>query len=167
MQKSAHDTLDERSFRDVMGRYATGVVLLTAQSADGPTGIAANSFASLSLHPPLITFGAARTSTTWPALSSARSFVASILGAGHDDLSRVFATRGIDRFGGHVWLPSPRGHPRVPDALGWIECEIESIHDGGDHELVVARARWWAANDGEPLIFHRGLLGSLLKDRRQ
>ncbi|MDZ7914871.1 MAG: flavin reductase family protein [Rhodococcus sp. (in: high G+C Gram-positive bacteria)] len=150
-----------RRFRDVMGRYATGVVLLTSDTPNGSTGLAVNSFTSLSLDPPLVVFGVAETSSSWPAIRDAGAFAANILRADHLDLCRTFAKKGADRFAGRSWDTSPSGHPLVPDALGWLECTIETIHPGGDHDLVVARAHRWSADSGAPLIFYQGKFADL------
>ncbi|MFC9326842.1 flavin reductase family protein [Kitasatospora sp. NPDC057015] len=147
----------ERSFRDVLGRFTTGIVLVAAQTADGPAGMAANSFTSVSLDPPLIALCAAYSSTTWPAVRRAGGFAITILGEQHEEVCRTFATRGADRFAGRDWHRSPAGHPVLADGLGWLDCAIETIHPAGDHELVVARAvEWSSTSPGSPLIFHSG-----------
>ncbi|OLT33725.1 hypothetical protein BJF84_21625 [Rhodococcus sp. CUA-806] len=146
----------ERAFRDVMGRFATGVVLLTAETPAGMSGLAVNSFTSLSLDPPLVVFGVAQTSSSWPSIATAGSFAANILRADHLELCSIFAKKGADRFTGRSWDTSPSGHPLVPDALGWLECTVETVHPGGDHDLVVARAHRWSADSGAPLIFYQG-----------
>lgn len=152
----------QRSFRNVLGCFATGVVLVTARTKHGPAGMTANSFTSVSLDPPLIALCAARTSTTWPYIRAAGAFAVTILGDEHEDVCRTFATRGADRFAGRTWKRTPAGHPLLPDGLGWLDCEIETIHPAGDHELAIARAtRWSTPADGPPLIFHSGRYTSL------
>ncbi|MET8137678.1 MULTISPECIES: flavin reductase family protein [unclassified Streptomyces] len=152
----------QRSFRDVLGRFTTGVVLVTAQTEVGPAGMAANSFTSVSLVPPLIALCAAHTSTTWPAIRAAGGFAVTILREDHEEVCRTFATRGTDRFAGRDWVRTPAGHPLLSDGLGWLDCTIEQIHPAGDHELVIARAeKWSTAGVGEtatagPLVFHSG-----------
>ncbi|HEX6473258.1 MAG TPA: flavin reductase family protein [Streptosporangiaceae bacterium] len=147
----------QRSFRDVLGRFATGVVLVTARTAHGPAGMTANSFTSVSLDPPLIALCAAYTSTTWSCIRAVGAFAVTILGDEHEEVCRTFATRGADRFAGRAWTQTPAGHPLLPDGLGWLDCEIETLHPAGDHELAIARAtRWSTAADRRPLIFHSG-----------
>ncbi|KAB2384845.1 flavin reductase family protein [Actinomadura montaniterrae] len=154
---SADKEAAQRSFRDVLGRFTTGVVLVTAKTPTGPAGMAANSFTSVSLDPPLIALCAARTSTTWPAVRAAGGFAVTILGDEHEDVCRTFAARDTDRFAGRDWAQTPAGHPLLPDGLAWLDCEIEAIHPAGDHELVIARATCWSiAQDRGPLIFHSG-----------
>ncbi|MEU3950516.1 flavin reductase family protein [Streptomyces sp. NPDC029526] len=149
--------LTQRSFRDLLGRFATGVVLVTAESDRGPVGMTANSFTSVSLDPPLIALCAANTSTTWPAIRTTGSFAVTILSEEHEAVCRAFAARGVDRFAGREWVRTPAGHPLLADGLGWLDCRIGTIHQAGDHELVVAGAvEWSAVEDGSPLIFHSG-----------
>ena len=154
--------LSTRSFRDVLGRFTTGVVLITAQTDDGPVGMAANSFTSVSLEPPLIALCAARTSSTWPTIRDHGGFAITILGDNHQDVCRVFASKGADRFTGRDWDATPGGHPLLPDGLAWLDCEIQTVQPAGDHELVIARATFWSlANGGGPLVFHSGRYTSL------
>ena len=149
--------LTTRSFRDVLGRFTTGVVLVTAQTDDGPVGMAANSFTSVSLEPPLIALCAAHTSSTWSVIRAEGGFAVTILGDAHQEVCRAFAARGADRFAGRDWEQSPSGHPLLPDGLAWLDCEITALHQAGDHELVIARATFWTlAEDGDPLVFHSG-----------
>ncbi|MBN0046123.1 flavin reductase family protein [Streptomyces actuosus] len=156
-------SLDQRSFRDILGRFTTGVVLVTAQTAHGPTGMAVNSFTSVSLDPPLVALCAGRTSTTWPAVRAAGGFAVSILGERHADLCRLFSTPGADRFSGHEWARTEAGHPIPADGLGWLDCEISVIHPAGDHELVVASADRGALTGAvRPLVFHAGQFRTLL-----
>lgn len=158
MQRTVEQPVpDQRSFRDVMGRFTTGVVLITSATPDGPVGMAANSFTSVSLDPPLVSFGAALTSSTWPLLRAADGFAVSILREDHEQLSRRFSARGVDRFDGTAWERSPAGHPIVPDGLGWLDCVVEVVHPAGDHDLVIARALdWQPSGGGAPLVFHAG-----------
>jgi 3-hydroxy-9,10-secoandrosta-1,3,5(10)-triene-9,17-dione monooxygenase reductase component len=157
MPENDMSTLTERSFRDVLGRFTTGVILVTARTPDGLVGMAANSFTSVSLDPPLVALCAAHTSTTWPAIRAAGEFAVVILGDQHEDVCRTFATRGVDRFAGRDWESTPAGHPSLADGLGWLDCRIENIHRAGDHELVIARATGWStARHGSPLVFHSG-----------
>jgi flavin reductase (DIM6/NTAB) family NADH-FMN oxidoreductase RutF len=148
----------QRSFREVLGRFTTGVVLVTAQTEDGPpAGMAANSFTSVSLDPPLVALCAAYTSTTWPAIRAVGGFAVTILRDDHEEVCRAFATRGADRFAGRDWVRTPAGHPLLSDGLAWLDCRIDTIHPAGDHELVIANAIEWSnTGPGSPLIFHSG-----------
>src|SRR6476619_3497919 len=92
-------TPNDRRFRDVFGHFATGVTIITAMDAGEPVGMAANSFTSLSLDPPLVLFCVAHRSSTWPRTVEGRKFAVNILGGQHEPLSRLFAQKGADRFG--------------------------------------------------------------------
>lgn len=149
--------LGQRSFRDVLGRFPTGVVVIAARTPAGPLGMAMNSFASVSLDPPLVVVCAAYSSVTWPGIRAAGGFAVSVLGAGHEDLCRLFSTRGAERFGGPHWTDTASGHPVLADALSWLDCRIAAVQPAGDHELVLARAVDGAVGTGtEPLVFHAG-----------
>lgn len=154
--------LEQRSFRDILGRFTTGVVLITADTPDGPKGMAVNSFTSVSLAPPLVALCAADTSSTWPAIRAAGTFAVTILGDGHAELCRLFSTKGADRFAGGGWSTTRAGHPIPTDGLGWLDCRISTLHRAGDHELVIAEALEGALTDqADPLVFHAGRFTAL------
>ncbi|MFE0701959.1 flavin reductase family protein [Streptomyces sp. NPDC058872] len=149
-------------FRRVLGHFASGVTVVTALDADGPAGFACQSFASLSLDPPLVAFMVARTSTTWPRIAAAGTFCVNVLGADQDGLCRSFAVSGADKFAGVDWAPAPAtGSPRLNGAPAWIDCAITTVHTGGDHLIVVGRVAALGAEEdgGGPLLFHRGRFG--------
>ncbi|MEV4425098.1 flavin reductase family protein [Streptomyces sp. NPDC053792] len=153
--------VDPGAFRHVLGHFASGVTIVTALDADGPAGFACQSFASLSLDPPLVAFMVARTSTTWPRIAAAGTFCVNVLGAAQGPLCRSFAVSGADKFAGVAWEPTPvTGAPRLAGAPAWIDCTITTVHTGGDHLIVVGRVEALdAEEDGEPLLFHRGRFG--------
>ncbi|MFF0625892.1 flavin reductase family protein [Streptomyces sp. NPDC004296] len=156
--------LDPAEFRSVLGHFASGVTIITAPGEAGPAGFACQSFASLSLDPPLVAFMVARTSTTWPRLAQAGVFCVNILGAEQGDLCRAFAVSGADKFAGVRHTPAPAtGSPRLADVPAWIDCTIHAVHTGGDHHIVTGRVEALgtdptAAPQG-PLLFHRGTFG--------
>ncbi|WP_435974242.1 flavin reductase family protein [Streptomyces sp. Qhu_M48] len=159
--------MTQRGFRDVLGRFGTGVVLVTAESDGGPVGMAVNSFTSVSLEPPLIAFCAALTSTTWPTVRAAGGFAVTILSDAQEEVCRTFATRGTDRFGGGEWARTAAGHPVAAGGLGWLDCRIRTVQVAGDHELVVAEAVDWSLGpDARPLIFHSGRFAGLAERSR-
>ncbi|GGS70794.1 monooxygenase [Streptomyces tanashiensis] len=153
--------VDPGEFRRVLGHFASGVTIVTALDADGPAGFACQSFASLSLDPPLVAFMVARTSTTWPRIAAAGTFCVNVLGAGQGALCRSFAVSGADKFAGVEWGPAPvTGSPRLAGAPAWIDCAITAVHTGGDHLIVVGRvASLGAEQESEPLLFHQGRFG--------
>src|SRR2546427_4327794 len=132
---------DEPSFRTVLGHFATGVTIITAMNGDEPVGVSANSFTSVSLDPPLVLFCAAKDSSTWPKIEVTGKFTVNILNEHQEDVCRVFATRGADRFNRIGWRPSVAGNPILHDSLAFIDCTIEAQHDAGDHIIVVGRVQ--------------------------
>lgn len=149
-------------FRNVLGRFATGVVAITALDpvTGEPCGLAANSFTSVSLDPPLVAFCVAHTSTSWPRLRSAGRLCVNVLAEHHEPVSRQLAARGGDKFAGLTWTSSPGGSPVLDGALAWIDCSVEAEHLAGDHLIVVARVHDLDAYaDRGPLVFFRGGYG--------
>ncbi|WP_236654190.1 flavin reductase family protein [Streptacidiphilus anmyonensis] len=154
---------DARALRDALGHFATGVTVITAAGEDGqPVGFACQSFASLSLDPPLICFNVARTSSSWPRIARAGAFCVNVLADDQGPLCRSFAvsaSTGADKFAGVAWEPAPAtGSPRLEGALAWVDCTIHAVHTGGDHLIVLGRVRELAAPRGGetgPLVFYR------------
>ncbi|MFI0931004.1 flavin reductase family protein [Streptomyces sp. NPDC021019] len=153
--------VDPDEFRRVLGHFASGVTVITARDGDGPAGFACQSFASLSLDPPLVSFMVARTSTTWPRIARAGAFCVNILGAEQGALCRGFAVSGADKFAGVTHGAAPvTGSPLLDSVPAWIDCRVHAVHTGGDHLIVVGRVEALGATDeGEPLLFHRGTFG--------
>lgn len=156
--------VDPGEFRRVLGHFASGVTIVTAHDAAGPAGFACQSFASLSLDPPLVTFMVARTSTTWPRIARAGAFCVNILGAEQGALCRSFAVSGADKFAGVSHAPAPAtGSPLLDSVPAWVDCRIQAVHTGGDHLIVVGRVEALGAATGEdgngPLLFHQGTFG--------
>ncbi|MEV4946292.1 flavin reductase family protein [Streptomyces sp. NPDC053755] len=153
--------VDPGEFRRVLGHFASGVTVVTALGPEGPAGFACQSFASLSLDPPLVAFMVARTSRTWPHIARAGAFCVNILGADQGELCLGFARSGTDKFAGVAHTPAPvTGSPRLEGAPAWIDCAIAQVHTGGDHLIVVGRVEaLGAAGEGIPLLFHRGRFG--------
>ncbi|WP_455834185.1 flavin reductase [Pseudarthrobacter siccitolerans] len=160
-QKLPHIT--QRNFRDVLGNYPTGVAVVTAMGNGGePIGMAVGSFTSVSLDPPLVAFLPDRGSSTFPAIREAGSFCVNVLAGGQEDVSRRFASRGADRFEGTKWRPAQEtGSPVLEDAVAWIDCEIEDIHDAGDHQIVIGRVLDLDVQTPTlPLVFFQGGYGT-------
>ena len=155
-------TFDSARFRQVLGHFPTGVTVVTAVADGKPAGLAVGSFTSVSLEPPLVAFLPTRTSTSFPAIREAGSFCVNVLAEDQEDVCRVFASSGGDKFEGVGWRPAAgTGSPIIQDVLAWIDCDIDVIHDAGDHFIVVGRVRDLevARSDGAPLVFYRGGYG--------
>ncbi|HZJ26023.1 MAG TPA: flavin reductase family protein [Acidimicrobiia bacterium] len=154
---------DAPGFRSVLGHFATGVTIVTAMDDGEPVGMAANSFSSVSLDPPLVLFCAALTSSTWPRIQRSRGFAVNILGEHQEHVSQSFATRGADRFGSVGWNVGVGGSPILDDVVGFLDCRIEAEHEAGDHVIVVGRVLdLGLTKPVGPLLFHRGAYGRLL-----
>ena len=153
-------TIDAARYRQVLGHFATGVTVITAMHDGEAVGLAANSFTSVSLDPALVAFCAAHESTTWPRIRAARRFCVNVLAEDQEDVSRLFAAKGVDRFGQIGWHAAPSGAPILADALAWIDCVIDAEHGAGDHVIVVGRVLDLAVErEGKPLLFFRGGYG--------
>lgn len=153
-------TIDDARFRQVLGRFATGVTVVTGLARGEPVGLAVNSFTSVSLEPPLVAFCVAERSRTWPRLRSEGNFCVNILAEDQEALSRAFAGRPPDRFLGVGWRPGRSGAPILAGVVAWIECAVEAEHAAGDHVIVVGRVQDLdVGHEGRPLVFYRGGYG--------
>jgi 3-hydroxy-9,10-secoandrosta-1,3,5(10)-triene-9,17-dione monooxygenase reductase component len=153
------ERIEPEIFREVLGNLPTGVTVVTATSPDGPVGMACNSVASVSLEPPLISLCPAKSSTTWPSIHAAGSFCINVMASHHEDATRSFARRGIDRFG-DLEVHTRVGGPALSDAVAWIDCRIRDQHDAGDHLIIVADVLSLEASpNSDPLVFFRGRYG--------
>ena len=161
MPAASEPQIGDERFREVLGRLPTGVVVVTANHASGPVGMSSNSFTSVSLKPPLVLFCPAKDSTTWPKIAATGAFAVNIFAAHHEQVSRRFSQRGVDRFAGIGWHPRAAG-PALDEAIAWIECTIDAVHEAGDHLIVVAAVDRLELNPEQidPLVFFRGRYGS-------
>ena len=149
--------IDQAHFRQVLGHFATGVTVVAGMDGDEPVGLAVGSFFSLSLEPPLVGFCPDKTSTSWSRMESSGSFCVNILGDDQEDVSRVFASSAEDKFTSIGWRPTETGSPLIEGVLAWIDCDVEAVHDGGDHHIVIGRVRGLdIGHEGDPLVFFRG-----------
>ena len=139
----------QRAFRDALGSFATGVCVITAPGPEGTVGITANSFASLSLDPPLVLWSPARASRRFDLFATAERFRVHVLSADQTALARHFTAN-----------PAPPETGLGP-VLARFDCARHAVHEGGDHAIVVGRVlRVWH-DPGAPLIFHAGRFARL------
>lgn len=145
-------------FRQAFRRYPAGVVVVSVDAGQGPAGFTATSLTSLSLAPPLISFGVATRGSSWPHIEGASSAVVNFLGAEQEPLARRFATSGVDRFAVPTrWRRLTDGEPVLEEVAGWLRVSIEQIVPTGDHRIVVARVtESWLDETRRPLLFHDG-----------
>ena len=149
---------NSRDFRDALGRFGTGVTVVTCNTATGPLGITANSFASVSLDPPLVLWSPAKSSTRYPFFMAADDFAIHVVGADQAALCQAFAREG-DAFDRFHWERSARNVPLLEGCLSRFECTKTAEYDGGDHSIVVARVTQVTTRDGAPLLFYSGRYG--------
>lgn len=151
------DPADTGGLRRALGRFATGVTVITARDAEGrPVGFTANSFNSVSLDPPLILWSLARTSARLPVYREAESYAVNVLSTLQAALARRFSARVDDRFAGVAWHAGLGGAPVLDGALAVFECRHEAIHPAGDHELFIGRVDQVREGSGRPLAFFGG-----------
>jgi 3-hydroxy-9,10-secoandrosta-1,3,5(10)-triene-9,17-dione monooxygenase reductase component len=154
---------DAGTFRQTLGRFATGVTLVTVADGSGPLGLIVNAFTSVSLEPPLIAICPSRHSFTWSRMRRCERFGVNVLGAEHASYVRHAALAEADRFVGIDYLPSDSGVPRVLSAIAFLDCEPVAEQLAGDHWIVLARVKDLLARHGrEPLVFSDGTLGSFV-----
>lgn len=150
-----------RRFRDVLGRFATGVAVVTTTGEQGPVGLTVQSFASVSLDPQLVLFSIARTARSWPVIERVGTFCVNLLAGDQEQLAITMASRGVDKFAGVEWSPTERtGSPRIHGCLGFVDCRTEAVYDAGDHVLVLGRVLDLEhSDDDSALLFYRGQYG--------
>ncbi|GAA1016369.1 monooxygenase [Acrocarpospora pleiomorpha] len=155
-------TVDVGTMRSVLGHFCTGVAVITGIDGGEPVGMTVQSLVSASLEPPLILVCPQRTSTSWPRIARGGVFCANILNSAQHALSLKFAKSGGPKFDGVPWRPGRTGAPILESALAHIECDVHSVHEAGDHFIVLGRVVDLAAGgtDG-PLLFYRGAFGAL------
>lgn len=147
-----------RHYRNALGTFTTGVTVVTAKGPDGPIGMTVNSFTSVSLDPPLVLWSPAKTSSRYQAFTAAAHFAIHVLSAEQNPLSIRF-TRGGSGFDDLHWLENAEGVPVIPGTLARFECELSSLHDAGDHALILGRVLRATHREGDPLCFSRGTFG--------
>ncbi|EMR00250.1 flavin reductase [Paeniglutamicibacter gangotriensis] len=152
---------DPMAFRNVLGHFPTGIVLITGIAEDGePVGMIVGSFTSVSLQPPLVGFLPTVSSHTFSRLRTAKSFCVNVLAGDQEDLCRHFAGRSENKFDSVEWTPAPSGAPVLTDVVAFIDCTFESIADAGDHHIVVGAVQeLQVCRPVAPLLFFQGGYG--------
>jgi flavin reductase (DIM6/NTAB) family NADH-FMN oxidoreductase RutF len=143
-------------FRSAMAAHPAGVVVVTGRDEDGPVGLTATSFVSISLDPPLVGFAVDVGGSTWPRLRNADTLVVHLLAEGQHDVATLFATKNVDRFADpDSWVPMTTGEPLLTAVSTWLRCRTEEHIAIGDHVLVVARVLdACTAGPRAPLLYH-------------
>lgn len=147
-----------RAYRDALSCFGTGITVVTTQTDDGPVGMTANSFASVSLDPPLVLWSPAKSSWRHDKFVAAKHFAVHILGVEQKDLAQAFAKDPF-AFDQCVWAPSDNGTPLIENCLSNFECRTEAVHDAGDHSIIVGRVILAYHREGTGLMFKQGKFG--------
>jgi len=150
---------DLRVFRHALGQFATGVTVVTAAGRDGPVGITANSFASVSLEPPLVLWSPAKASRRFAPFTAATDFAIHVLAADQRALSEAF-TWSATAFDNADWQPDAQGVPLIAGAAARFRCVTHAVHDAGDHAIILGRVLTVLRGDRAPLVFHAGRYGA-------
>lgn len=151
-------SFDGRDLRNALGRFATGVCVITTVTKDDRSlGMTANSFSSVSLDPPLVVWSLQNNSDVYDAFATPRHFAINVLASTQEDLSNLYARKGDHLMQADHFSAGEHGSPIVHGALVTFECELETTHDGGDHLIVIGRVRnVHAGPEREPLVFFSG-----------
>ena len=148
---------DPALFRQLLGRFATGVTVVTTRDPAGrPVGMTASSVASVSLHPPLVLVSVDQANDMHPALRAAPRFVLNVLAADQEAISRRFAAEHPDRFDGIEYRESRHGLPVLDGILASIECEKQGEAPGGDHTVFFGLVTGGSVFERHPLLYYRG-----------
>lgn len=154
-------SLDVVHFKQVVGHFATGVVVVASSTPEGPVGFTCQTFGSLSLEPMLVSFAASNTGRSWPLVHQTDFVGVSVLAEDQEAVARVFATSGADKFGGVEWTSGPHGSPLLEGALAHLEGQILTVTTHGDHDIVTVSVDFAGAHAGKPLLYYRGGFGLL------
>lgn len=154
-------SLDPSEFRQTLGHFVTGVVVITATTSDGPAGFTCQTFGSISLEPSLISFSARTASQSWPRIREVGVLGVNVLSAEQERLAKIFATTGSEKFASVAWSPGPGGAPLIEGALAHLEGRVLSVSAHGDHDIVVVGVDFVASHSGRPLVYFRGGFSTL------
>jgi flavin reductase (DIM6/NTAB) family NADH-FMN oxidoreductase RutF len=156
--------IDPRDFRNALGAYATGVTIITAAAPDGkPYGLTCNSFASVSLNPPLVLWSLVVFSQSMSVFQNASHFAVNVLGASQQALANKFAKSSDDKFAGVEWRPGLGNAPILADSVANFQCRAANRYYGGDHVIFLGAVEAYSYNRQEPLLFARGSFGRFLR----
>ncbi|RQH10407.1 flavin reductase family protein [Bradyrhizobium sp. RP6] len=162
---SDNSQIDPRDFRNALGTYATGVTIITAAAPDGkPYGLTCNSFASVSLNPPLVLWSLVVYSSSLTIFQNASHFTVNVLGASQQALANKFAKSSDDKFAGVDWTPGLGNAPVLAESVANFQCRSVNRYYGGDHVIFLGAVEAYTYNAREPLLFARGAFGRFMTD---
>lgn len=150
-------SIDSASFRSVLGRFASGVTVVTVRDGRGADhGMTVSAFCSVSLLPPLVLICVEKDASLFDVLAHSTRFTVNVLESKQEEIARRFAEEHPDRFDGVGFTRGLMGAPVIDDCLAVIECEVLSRHPGGDHTIVIGSVVGAATHEGRPLLYYRG-----------
>jgi flavin reductase (DIM6/NTAB) family NADH-FMN oxidoreductase RutF len=153
--------IDPRDFRAALGCFGTGVTVITAVTPDGRrAGLTANSFASVSLNPPLVLWSLVVHSPSMAIFQEASHFAINVLGSHQAALALQFARHSEDKFAGVDWTPGLGGAPLLADTVAQFQCRTADRYYGGDHVIFLGAVESYAYDQREPLMCSRGTFGT-------
>jgi flavin reductase (DIM6/NTAB) family NADH-FMN oxidoreductase RutF len=157
---SDNSPIDPRDFRNALGTYATGVTVITAAAPDGkPYGLTCNSFASVSLNPPLVLWSLVVYSSSMAIFQNTSHFAVNVLGASQQALANKFARSSDDKFAGVDWTPGLGNAPLLAESVANFQCRAVNRYYGGDHVIFLGAVEAYSYNRNEPLLFAHGGYG--------
>lgn len=150
---------DPKAFRRCLGQFATGVTVMTANCEEQLAGMSVNSFAALSMDPPLVLWSIRKESISLPVYRNATHYAVNVLSAQQVDVSARFANPANDKFAPMDWEKGLGGAPLIHGCIAHFECALDQVIDGGDHFIMVGRVERYTRYQGEPLLFAQGRYG--------
>ncbi len=151
--------IDPLRFREALGHYASGITVISSHLDGEPIGFTCQSFYSVSMSPPLVSFSVMSSSYSYPKIRRAGRFAVNILSGEQAKISNQFARRGEDKWHGVEWQESPLGNPIIVDSLHWLDCEIHAEHVAGDHLIVIGEVKALKLQEAvatQPLLYFKG-----------
>lgn len=151
--------IEPLSFREALGHYASGITVITSHVDDEPIGFTCQSFYSVSMNPPLVSFSVMSSSASYPKIRQAGRFAVNILSGEQVKISNQFARRGADKWHEVEWQQSPLGNPLIAGSLHWLDCEIHAEHAAGDHMIVIGEVKALNLQEvaaKQPLLYFKG-----------
>ena len=154
---------EPHTFRSVLGHFASGIVIVTSGLEGQPVGLTAQSFASVSLEPPLVLFCPSKSSTSWPTVRQTAKFCVNVLAENQEAVCQRFATSGGSKFEGVSWVWNDHGLPVIDDCIAYIDCSLHLVHDAGDHEIAIGLVESLDLGlPNRPLLYYQGAYRQLL-----
>ncbi|MFF7107866.1 flavin reductase family protein [Pseudomonas sichuanensis] len=151
--------IEPSRFREALGHYASGITVITSHIDGEPLGFTCQSFYSVSMSPPLVSFSVMASSASYPGMRQAGRFAVNILSGEQVGISNRFARKGTDKWHGVQWQASPLGNPVIAGSLHWLDCQIHAEHAAGDHLIVIGEVKALKLHEAsatQPLLYFKG-----------